>query len=572
MNEFNNFKKKIMIEFLIKCLIISFSLFFIIFSILFILSKREVISLKIWLDLIIGLSSGLVLFLVLYFIFKPNDKKIAIRLDNELDLNEKVQTMIEYKDKDELIVNIQREDTLNKLKEITTKKLRFKIHYIIYILFGLSCVLLTTSIIIPKVIHPIIEPEDPDKDYTLSEWQILQIEKLVKYVNDSKMSDVNKEKYVYELNLLIDGLKESKKESQMKSNVLTAIANINLLMLTESTNKEVYNTLKDVVNYNLISSNDNEEYKLEANTKVKFVADGKASSTAKLSFVPYSIKAEDGTTQIVTQEPVVESILANENYLVEHEFTCPSPGTYKIEVPNNTYVIESLGTSKYFLLAEACNDYSSSDVQSVLLAIQRKYNEALDKNAGGATYIIKKDIASINSYLETTKLDHEDAFYKALSEYTIDLNTAISGSVFKLSENIKAALDKLEPVMVFQVSEKAENRDVCYYVEDKLRELFGLPKADREDEINSGENGADSDSSWNTDFSGGGGLGDGDFIFSSTDLIYDYEKNELVSYGELYDSYYAIINGLINEGKLTEEMVAYINSYYSYLLKVNNKE
>ena len=572
MNEFNNFKKKIMIEFLIKCLIISFSLFFIIFSTLFILSKREVISLQIWLDLIIGLSSGLVLFLVLYFIFKPNDKKIAIRLDNELNLNEKVQTMIEYKDKDELIVNIQREDTLNKLKEITTKKLRFKIHYIIYILFGLSCVLLTTSIIIPKVIHPIIEPEDPDKDYTLSEWQILQIEKLVKYVNDSKMSDVNKEKYVYELNLLIDGLKESKKESQMKSNVLTAIANINLLMLTESTNKVVYNTLLDVVNYNLISSNDNEEYKLEANTKVKFVADGKASSTAKLSFVPYSIKAEDGTTQIVTQEPVVESILANENYLVEHEFTCPSPGTYKIEVPNNTYVIESLGTSKYFLLAEACNDYSSSDVQSVLLAIQRKYNEALDKNAGGATYIIKKDIASINSYLETTKLDHEDAFYKALSEYTIDLNTAISGSVFKLSENIKAALDKLEPVMVFQVSEKAENRDVCYYVEDKLRELFGLPKADREDEINSGENGADSDSSWNTDFSGGGGLGDGDFIFSSTDLIYDYEKNELVSYGELYDSYYAIINGLINEGKLTEEMVAYINSYYSYLLKVNNKE
>ena len=572
MNEFNSFKKKIMIEFLIKCLIISFSLFFIIFSTLFILSKREVISLQIWLDFIIGLGSGLVLFLVLYFIFKPNDKKIAIRLDNELDLNEKVQTMIEYKDKDELIVNIQREDTLNKLKEITTKKLRFKIHYIIYILFGLSCVLLTTSIIIPKVIHPIIEPEDPDKDYTLSEWQILQIEKLVKYVNDSKMNDVNKEKYVYELNLLIDGLKESKKESQMKSNVLTAIANINLLMLTESTNKEVYNTLKDVVNYNLISSNDNEEYKLEANTKVKFVADGKASSTAKLSFVPYSIKAEDGTTQIVTQEPVVESILANENYLVEHEFTCPSPGTYKIEVPNNTYVIESLGTSKYFLLAEACNDYSSSDVQSVLLAIQRKYNEALDKNVGGATYIIKKDIASINSYLETTKLDHEDAFYKALSEYTIDLNNAISGSVFKLSENIKAALDKLEPVMVFQVSEKAENRDVCYYVEDKLRELFGLPKADREDEINSGENGADSDSSWNTDFSGGGGLGDGDFIFSSTDLIYDYEKNELVSYGELYDSYYAIINGLINEGKLTEEMVAYINSYYSYLLKVNNKE
>ena len=60
--------------------------------------------------------------------------------------------MIEYKDKDELIVNIQREDTLNKLKEITTKKLKFKIHYIIYILFGLSCVLLTTSIIIPKVI------------------------------------------------------------------------------------------------------------------------------------------------------------------------------------------------------------------------------------------------------------------------------------------------------------------------------------------------------------------------------------------------------------------------------------
>ena len=90
--------------------------------------------------------------------------------------------------------------------------------------------------------------------------------------------------------------------------------------------------------------------------------------------------------------------------------------------------------------------------------------------------------------------------------------------------------------------------------------------------MNSGDSDSNNNQDGGQDFTGGGGLGDGDFIFSSKDLIYDYNKNELVIYGELYDSYYAIINGLINEGELSDDMINYIKTYYNSLLKPTNNE
>ena len=100
MESFKKFKKKIVLETFIKCLSISISFGLLTFSAPYLYIKLNEIEFNSLFLILIGLGISLVLFIILYLIKKPNDKMIAIRLDNELDLNEKVQTMVEYREKD----------------------------------------------------------------------------------------------------------------------------------------------------------------------------------------------------------------------------------------------------------------------------------------------------------------------------------------------------------------------------------------------------------------------------------------------------------------------------------------
>lgn len=568
MEIFNRFKKKMLIELLIKCLILSFSLFFLVFGVLFILTKREVIDLAIWLDLIIGFSCGVVLFGLLYLIFKPSDKMVAYRLDKEFELDEKVQTMFEYKDKDGLIINIQREDTINRLNDITPKRLKFRIHYILYILLAIGCATLITSVSIPKINHPIVEPDKPEDSYTLTEWQMLQVKKLIEYVDQSKLEDEMKTSYKGELNSLLKGLEEAKIESQMKNNVLTAIANINLVMLSKSTNKDAYETLKNIGNNNLIISTDKVELDLKSDEKYEFVVDSSTATEIKLVYM------SNGDTSTSLPSPVLENVGVDEKYLVNHEMSIVKDGKYKLELNTGTFLVEKSGKSNYALLADACKMYSSKDVSDVIYAIQSRYMEAYDKKQQSLVYMLKDDVEQLKEALTTTTLKEDDPLYTALNSYINKLESSVNVGYKQQKNAIKEALDELEPVYVNEISKKCENRDVAWYVEDNLREIFGLPPAtNREDsDLNSGDSDSNNNQDGGQDFTGGGGLGDGDFIFSSKDLIYDYNKNELVIYGELYDSYYAIINGLINEGELSDDMINYIKTYYNSLLKPTNNE
>lgn len=66
-------------------------------------------------------------FAAAYFIKKPTDKKIAARLDKDLNLQEKVSTRVEFEGKDGLILNKQREDATVKLDEKPVKAVQRKL-------------------------------------------------------------------------------------------------------------------------------------------------------------------------------------------------------------------------------------------------------------------------------------------------------------------------------------------------------------------------------------------------------------------------------------------------------------
>lgn len=571
MKEFYKFKKKVLTETIIKGLLYSFALFFISFGVLLILTKREIIAFPIWASVLSCLGASCLLFLLVFILKKPNDTSVAVRLDKTFNLDEKVQTMIELKDETGVIIDIQRNDTLRRLGSINAKQLGLKINKAIYFVITLGLLIFTASFVVPSVYHEII---DPEPEFSLTEWQILQIEKLIDYVDSTKMKDNMKSSYNNELRSLVTSLEESTKEAQMKANVLTAITNINLKMMQENTNKLLYSTLKDIRGYNIISDTETTDYQLKSGDSVTILADNSTASTVKLVFIPYNV-IENGVEITIDHPSILQEVLANEKYEQEHILTVEYDGGYNLVLGSKTTALEITKISNYTLLGEAAFDYSSRAINEVILSIQRKYLEGYEKSPSATTFMLKSDISALRTSLENTSISSDDPFYIALNKYADDLELALNGSAFKISDNIKAALDYLEPVLVEQITLKLENRNVAWYVEDELRKIFDLPASenreeDKSEEGSSASNGDQTNN--NTDFNGPGGLGEGDFIFSSTDLIYDFEKNELVPYGELYDNYYAIINGLINEGQLTEEMVAYIKDYYSSLIKVNNQE
>ena len=126
MENFNKFKNKIVLEILLKCIVTGFSVGLIVFSIPLIYIKVKGIEFNVIYLVLIALAVMLVITGLGYLILRPNKIRIAKRLDKEFNMNQKVQTMVEYETEDGFMIELQREDTLNILDDISVKKLSMK--------------------------------------------------------------------------------------------------------------------------------------------------------------------------------------------------------------------------------------------------------------------------------------------------------------------------------------------------------------------------------------------------------------------------------------------------------------
>ena len=256
MESFKKFKKKIIREALIKSIVFGASLGLISFSIPYLIIKVKGIEFNILYLILIGLVAMLITFGSLFLILKPSDKKIAKRLDNELNLNEKVQTMIEYIDKDNLMVNLQREDTLNILSKISLKSIAMKFGVLFFVFIIISVSLGATAFAVPgyeepEHVHEFIdgvcscgEIEFVDPDYNLDDWTVKAIYEIIEEVRKSEADPYLKQKYITKLDELITGLEDVSKESEVKALVEGVISYTNVELDKVNTNNEVYSVLR----------------------------------------------------------------------------------------------------------------------------------------------------------------------------------------------------------------------------------------------------------------------------------------------------------------------------------------
>ena len=90
-------------------------------------------------------------FAAAYFIKKPTDKKIAARLDKDLNLQEKVSTRVEFEGKDGLILNKQREDATVKLGEKPVKAVQRKLASVTIPVLVIAAGLFAGSFFMPNI-------------------------------------------------------------------------------------------------------------------------------------------------------------------------------------------------------------------------------------------------------------------------------------------------------------------------------------------------------------------------------------------------------------------------------------
>ena len=181
-------------------------------------------------------------FLSLY----PRNLKVAKRLDKELDLKQKVQTMVEYENVDTPMTNLQREDTLNILSNISIKKFVMKFSVFFFILVGFASVLGVTSIVFAGIDDSNIENpqivEEPD--YDLDNWTVRMLLDLIEYVESSNIDNELKTPVVDDLKNLLDTLETVEYESDMKELVKKVIDDASLRLDLTNTNNELFTVLR----------------------------------------------------------------------------------------------------------------------------------------------------------------------------------------------------------------------------------------------------------------------------------------------------------------------------------------
>lgn len=223
---FNRFKKKLRRNALIKALIFGLSCGVLAAAGVILYQKLTTVPPELTLYLPVGAGVAVVTGLLAFLLLRPSEKAIARKLDRDLRLGERVQTMLAYKDQEGDLLTLQREDTDERLMSAPVRAVKYKHPWTHALAPVLACALLTVAVITPvKAVE--LPPEEPEPPFELSSWQETALLELIEEVKASEMESEPKTATVGELEVLLAALRVTETEADMKIMVITVISNLN---------------------------------------------------------------------------------------------------------------------------------------------------------------------------------------------------------------------------------------------------------------------------------------------------------------------------------------------------------
>ncbi|MGN1104792.1 MAG: hypothetical protein ACI4QI_07985 [Candidatus Coproplasma sp.] len=257
-----------------------------------------------------------------YFLLRPNDKKLAKKLDKQYSLNQKVQTMVEYAGAEGAMVTLQREQT-NEALAVAAKarpdiKGLLKLIFIPVMAVAVACV----SIAIPARKSTVVLPA-----FTLTDTQRKAINNLIEDVNSSRLSTELKVAATDELSDMLSTLEETELLSKMKSTAISTIKNIDTIIAATNSYYPLYNTLKGneyTKSFAISVAQAVAHYKTTSTVTIKTLEAVEKQDEVSYDFIVYNLKewiagVEDtfyhktegsDTKQIFTKDEMVERVEA----------------------------------------------------------------------------------------------------------------------------------------------------------------------------------------------------------------------------------------------------------------------
>ncbi len=576
MNEgFISFKKKILLRHLILSIVALVSTFLIVFGILFLLTKLKVTNINIGLDLLFGFIAGGLVFALVYFVFKPNDKKIAKILDNQFNLQEKVQTMIEFKDSDSFIVNLQREDCENKLKNISLKDLKFKLPIFLMVAAFLG---VTTTVVASAVPTKIVDTDTDDVIIPTSEL-IKKLEELKINVNKYETDSTLKANYITEIDTIINLINEDSDIDSLKKAAYKAIDNVLVLNKNYASNKQIGKALSVIEDVKYTDQNTNANSFIgtfatfgEKKYKIYITA-----TNIEINSVTYAITTEniDKNTESITAclpEDKTNTVTITK---VKDKVNTISYNDMEFILCEDFMYYKALGRALYNYSDQLSNyfkfltdDYTSASAN---------WNAFLRKRCALESQALKK-------VLEASQLSEDNEYYKALSEYITTLDSLNTVGSSQLVSTLTPAINKLEESYSAKFEDELNAYNCANLIDTTLREIFELEKksedtdklvSEDDEKINTDDGSSDDGSGDDDNTDGPGGKGNGDPQYASDDKFFALDSNGdpvltddkgLYVYAHFYAEYIALYTNLVQDGTLTnQEIVDYLNDYFSKL-------
>lgn len=474
---FRKFKRKILFNTLIRSILYGVSFGLGAVSVVMIINKLVPLGMKWIFYMPISFGAAAVCGAISFLILRQNDKKISRRIDRELDFSEKVQTMLEFSGEQGDIIELQRQDTEQKLIETVPRGFGTKRLWICAITLVMSAALLAVGILTPAK-----QPEPPyDPDYDMSDWQIVSLKNLIQYVQNSKMADRAKDDTVKELEELLTSLSDASKESRKKTLVVGAITDIRTVVDDNNAYDELGGFMR--------ASNFDRMTKFDKALK---------------DFIDLPTSSAYDEIRAEFSEGDRETLSASIARFSQEVGACLRGFQGNKALPLYA-ALDSLCRGMDTLSGEMISqNYSDADIQNRL-------DELFDISAKGL--------------YAAMSVEHETG---TVGDYTVSELMRIFG------------------ITDSDLPGQAENDNNSQNSDDKK------PGED--------ENPDDSDKDLSD-----GGIGTGELIYGSDDLIYYPNEEKYVKYGEVINEYSAKIYEMLLDGNVSDEMKDYINNYLSML-------
>lgn len=227
MKGFEKFKKKLRRGAFLRSLILGLSCGVLTAAGYMAVQKMATYTPVLWLSILLGCGVGLVACLLSYLVMRPSDKKIAQKLDHDLSLDEKVQTMLAYLGDGSAMLTLQREDTNRRLENTPTQAVKYRHPWKHIFAPLLASALMVVAVMMPvRAVPTPPEPEEPI--FEISTWQQAALEELIREVKESDMEETPKHTIVVELEALLDNLNvPDLKAKEMKQMVVSVIVSTN---------------------------------------------------------------------------------------------------------------------------------------------------------------------------------------------------------------------------------------------------------------------------------------------------------------------------------------------------------